>query len=97
MTIKNLIEGVESERQYLLPNIQRGFVWEPKKIENLFGKRPKGVWPSEHCVSPKMLEMFKDLGLEWSISDEGIFFDSKINFKNILIFTFRQAKLCNYK
>lgn len=46
------------------------------RIEELFGQRPKGVWPSEHCVSSKMLEMFKDLGLEWSISDEGILANS---------------------
>ena len=43
-----------------------------KRIEELFGKRPKGIWPSEHCVSPKMLDMFKNLGIEWTISDEGI-------------------------
>lgn len=46
------------------------------RIEELFGKRPKGIWPSEHCVSSKMLEMFKDLGIEWTISDEGILSNS---------------------
>ena len=50
------------------------------RIEELIGKRPKGIWPSEHCVSPKELELFKDLGLEWSISDEGIL-ASSINFE----------------
>lgn len=47
-----------------------------KRIEELFGKRPKGIWPSEHCVSPKMLDMFKNLGIEWTISDEGILSNS---------------------
>ena len=27
------------------------------KMEEIFGKRPKGIWPPEHCVSAKTLEM----------------------------------------
>jgi len=42
------------------------------RVEQLFGKRPKGIWPSEHCVSPDELELFKELGVKWTISDEGI-------------------------
>lgn len=50
------------------------------RVEELLGKRPKGIWPSEHCVSPKELDLFRDLGVEWSISDEGIL-ASSINFE----------------
>lgn len=46
------------------------------KIEALFGKRPKGIWPSEHCISAKEMNLFKDLGVEWTISDEGILSNS---------------------
>ena len=35
LTVANLIRGVE-KKQFLLPTIQRGFVWEAKKIETLF-------------------------------------------------------------
>ena len=35
LTIANLIRSVE-KKQFLLPTIQRGFVWETKKIETLF-------------------------------------------------------------
>lgn len=42
------------------------------RMEEIFGARPKGVWPSEHCVSPEELELFKQLGVQWTISDEGI-------------------------
>ena len=35
LTVANLIHGVE-KKQFLLPTIQRGFVWEAKKIETLF-------------------------------------------------------------
>ena len=50
------------------------------RIEELIGKRPRGIWPSEHCVSPKELALFKELGVEWTISDDGILADS-INFE----------------
>ena len=50
------------------------------RIEELIGKRPRGIWPSEHCVSPKELDLFKKAGAEWSISDEGILAES-INFE----------------
>lgn len=50
------------------------------RIEELIGKRPRGIWPSEHCVSPKELDLFKEAGAEWSISDEGILAES-INFE----------------
>ncbi len=51
-----------------------------ERVEELFGRRPRGLWPSEHCVSPKMLDMMKDLGVEWTISDEGIL-SSSIDFE----------------
>ncbi len=52
------------------------------RIEEIFGKRPRGVWPSEHCVNSKTLEMLSTLGVEWTISDEGVLSDS-INFEFI--------------
>ncbi len=50
------------------------------KMEEIFGRRPKGIWPPEQCVSSKTLEMLADLGVEWTISDEGILANS-INFE----------------
>lgn len=50
------------------------------RVEELIGKRPRGIWPSEHCVSAQMLDIFKKLGIDWTISDEGILADS-INFE----------------
>ncbi len=52
------------------------------RIEELFGKRPRGIWPSEQCISEKTLEMLGNLGVEWSISDEGVLSKS-INFEFI--------------
>ncbi len=50
------------------------------RIEEVFGKRPRGIWPSEHCVNRKTLELFSSIGVDWSISDEGILANS-INFE----------------
>ena len=50
------------------------------RIEELFGRRPKGVWPSEQCIDSKEINLFKELGIKWTISDEGILSDS-INFE----------------
>lgn len=47
-----------------------------KRVEEIFGRKPKGIWPSEHCVSPETLELFKKLGVQWTISDEGVLTDS---------------------
>lgn len=46
------------------------------RIEEIFGKRPKGIWPSEHSISPQELELFKELGVQWTITDEGILANS---------------------
>lgn len=50
------------------------------RIEQLLGKRPQGMWPSEHAVSPKTLNMMSEHGIKWTISDEGILSES-INFE----------------
>ena len=41
LTVTDLIKGVE-KKQFLLPTIQRGFVWESKKIETLFDSLLRG-------------------------------------------------------
>ena len=41
-------------------------------FENIFGKRPVGIWPSEQCVSEKTLQLFIEQGAKWTISDEGV-------------------------
>ncbi len=50
------------------------------RVETIFGKRPKGLWLSEHCISPKVMGMLKKLNLDWTISDEGIL-SASINFE----------------
>ncbi|MFA7658871.1 MAG: glycoside hydrolase family 57 protein [Candidatus Gastranaerophilaceae bacterium] len=46
------------------------------RVEELFGKRPSGIWPPENSISPQELELFKELGIDWAVSDEGILTNS---------------------
>lgn len=50
------------------------------RVEEIFGVRPRGMWPSEQCVNAKTLDLFSSLGVEWTVSDEGILANS-INFE----------------
>lgn len=72
------------------------------RMEELIGKRPRGIWASEQCVSPKTLEMLSDLGVEWSISDEGnlansIDFEFVHDFKGYLEDPYHLLKTYTYK
>ncbi|MBQ3310649.1 hypothetical protein IJG72_01085 [bacterium] len=72
------------------------------KMEELFGVRPKGIWPPEHCISAKTLNMLSDLGIKWTITDEGILansinFDFVRNFKGYLNDPYHLLKTYEYK
>ena len=72
------------------------------RIEELIGKRPKGIWASEQCISPSTLRMLSDLGIEWSISDEGnlarsIDFEFVHDFKGYLEDPYHLLKTYAYK
>ncbi len=41
-------------------------------FEEIFGKRPSGIWPSEQCISEKTLQLFMEQGIKWTVTDEGI-------------------------
>ena len=49
------------------------------RIQEVFGIRPKGMWASEYCLTDKVLELFSEEGVKWTISDESILAKS-INF-----------------
>lgn len=72
------------------------------RVEEIFGKRPRGVWPSEQCVNGKTLEMLSSLGVEWAISDEGILgssinFEFEHDFKGYLNEPYHLVKTYQYK
>ncbi len=46
------------------------------KITETFGKPPKGMWPSEHCISQKTLDILANMGFDWVITDESVLSNS---------------------
>ena len=40
--------------------------------QQVFGVRPKGVWPSEGSVSEEVLSIAQSLGVSWMATDEGV-------------------------
>jgi alpha-amylase/alpha-mannosidase (GH57 family) len=40
--------------------------------EQVFGVRPRGVWPSEGSISEEALGIASELGVNWMASDEGV-------------------------
>lgn len=40
--------------------------------QQVFGVRPKGMWPSEGSVSEEVLAIAHKLGIEWMATDEGV-------------------------
>ncbi len=41
-------------------------------MEEWFGRRPLGIWPSEGSISEEVLAMFEEFGLDWCASDEAV-------------------------
>ncbi len=48
-----------------------------RRHEEVFGLRPKGMWPSEGSVSPEVVRIAQGAGLQWMASDEDILFISR--------------------
>ncbi len=46
------------------------------KCESFFGKRPKGMWLPEQCISQKAVDLLSKLGIKWTVADEGILANS---------------------
>lgn len=47
--------------------------------ETQLGSRPVGLWPSEGAVSPELIPLWKQRGIEWFATDEDILFRSLTN------------------
>lgn len=72
------------------------------RIEEVFGVRPTGLWASEHCLTPNVLELLTRLGIKWTISDESVLsktinFEFIRDFKGNLEDPYHLLKVYNYK
>ncbi len=45
-----------------------------KLVKDVFGRTPKGAWPPELAVSPLVLKVFQDQGIEWVTVDAEHFY-----------------------
>ena len=72
------------------------------RIEEIFGIRPKGIWPPELCIGNKTLNLFAKEGIKWTISDEGVLsnsinFDFIRDFKGNLSDPYKLLKVYDYE
>jgi alpha-amylase/alpha-mannosidase (GH57 family) len=45
-----------------------------KQHEAVFGRKARGLWPSEGSVAPELIPMFKEAGIEYFCTDEDVLF-----------------------
>ncbi|MBE7708715.1 MAG: hypothetical protein E7Z88_08440 [Cyanobacteria bacterium SIG27] len=43
-----------------------------EKYQEIFDKKPKGMWLSEQCICSKTADLLSKCGIDWSVVDEGI-------------------------
>ena len=63
--------------------------------ERYFGRRPKGVWPSEGSVSNEALALFRAAGAQWAATDEAIIGESGAKMVRGIKVAFRDTALSN--
>ena len=74
---------VKLPRRFSHPADATGQVeWAIAQHAQVFGRKPKGLWPSEGSVAPELIPGWVELGLEWFATDEDILFRSLSNQSN---------------
>lgn len=60
-------------RRFSAPQDARWHVEAAAELyEEVFGRRPSGMWPAEGSVSPEVVTIFADAGVQWIASDEDV-------------------------
>ncbi|MCD8024436.1 MAG: hypothetical protein LUE64_02765 [Candidatus Gastranaerophilales bacterium] len=65
-------ENLPEKNRYLEQDAKEQTLRALDYFEEVFGKRPLGVWLPEHCISMASVNMLNELGVKWTITDEGI-------------------------
>lgn len=47
--------------------------------ERVFGRKPRGLWPSEGSIAPELIPLMKEVGIEYFCTDEANLFSSLEN------------------
>ena len=67
-----LPENLDSYAEDAILHINRGVAFH----EELFGEKPKGMWPSEGSVSQDIIQPIAEAGIKWIATDEQILAES---------------------
>jgi alpha-amylase/alpha-mannosidase (GH57 family) len=60
-------------RRFRHPEDARGQLHAAAELyERVFGRRPRGLWPSEGSISDEVLRLAAKEGFEWAATDEGV-------------------------
>jgi alpha-amylase/alpha-mannosidase (GH57 family) len=74
---------VKLPKEFSFPTDANGQVeWAIAQHAEVFGRKPKGLWPSEGSVAPELIPGWVELGLEWFATDEEVLFRSLANQSN---------------
>ncbi|MEO0136180.1 MAG: glycoside hydrolase family 57 protein [candidate division WOR-3 bacterium] len=75
--------NLEIPFEFKHPEDARAQIFQGLKVfEDIFGFRPKGLWPSEGSVCAELIPILSELGIEWIATDEEILARSiNISFK----------------
>jgi len=63
--------------------------------ERRFGRRPRGIWPSEGSVSDEACALFSRFGASWAATDQALAGAAGVRRLNGLCLAFRDAELSN--
>lgn len=65
-------ENLPDRNPYLAQDAKEQTLKALDYFEKVFNKRPNGIWLPEHCVSTKTVNMLNEIGVKWTVTDEGI-------------------------
>ncbi len=72
----SLKHSLPSEKMALMVDAKEQVKLALERLEEVFGKKPEGIWPSEHCISQKTLDVLANLDIKWVITDESVLSNS---------------------
>lgn len=70
---REALPGVELPERFSFPeDAAKQVQWAVETYQRLFGRAPRGMWPAEGAVAQAVAPHFKQAGIRWIASDEGV-------------------------
>jgi alpha-amylase/alpha-mannosidase (GH57 family) len=78
-TARRALPGLILPRRFAHPEDARWQINAGMELfAETFGRRPRGLWPSEGSVCPEMIPMLSEAGIRWIATDQDILFNSRL-------------------